>query len=234
MKVFMNQPNHIEVDGRLIFINFNYENLEHLKSRYTNNRQEYPDRIMRVDIFITNHTSITNHIDNLFDYLNGLGAEIRLFSKTEDSGLAGLVEKCVEYNRQKKMTKIDIICKTTIHRSYFDECGQTVMISYETDHLSMVVKETRDGNPGIDDRPFRDNMITFDKFYYEDETYESNKGIFDTAEMRLNPENFKEQLIESFKRDLPDEMVNSFKNDEDIWDFINQNGEWECSEDDVI
>jgi hypothetical protein len=52
-------------------------------------------------------------------------------------------------------------------------------------------------------------------------------GIFETEEMRTNPEKFKDQLIDGFKKNCSESMLKSFLNDDDIWDYITQQGIWE-------
>ncbi len=40
------------------------------------------------------------------------------------------------------------------------------------------------------------------------------------------PELFKDKILASFKESCPEGILKSFKNDDDIWGFILQNGEW--------
>lgn len=44
--------------------------------------------------------------------------------------------------------------------------------------------------------------------------------------MGANIEMFKPQIIEGFKKSTPDGILRAFNNDEEIWDYIMQNGEW--------
>jgi hypothetical protein len=66
--------------------------------------------------------------------------------------------------------------------------------------------------------------IKFIEYPYDDNS--NNDSIFENEEMRLNPEDFKDKLIESFKTRCPNKILNSFKSDEDIWNYILQKGEW--------
>jgi len=56
---------------------------------------------------------------------------------------------------------------------------------------------------------------------------EEDNGIFGTEEMKLNPEMFKDKLIEGFKKECPERILITFKSDDDIWDYIMQQGNWE-------
>ena len=48
--------------------------------------------------------------------------------------------------------------------------------------------------------------------------------------MAIRPELFKDQIIENFKKATPELILKSFKDDNDIWDYINKNGEWSVKE----
>lgn len=48
--------------------------------------------------------------------------------------------------------------------------------------------------------------------------------------MRDNIQMFKPQIVDGFKRSAPDGILKAFNNDEEIWDYIIQNGEWKLSE----
>lgn len=41
-----------------------------------------------------------------------------------------------------------------------------------------------------------------------------------------HPDLFREKILENFKSNCPEGILNSFKSDEDIWNYITQNGEW--------
>lgn len=44
------------------------------------------------------------------------------------------------------------------------------------------------------------------------------------------PETFKDKIIASFKESCPENILKSFKTDDEIWAFINQEGEWSVKE----
>lgn len=47
--------------------------------------------------------------------------------------------------------------------------------------------------------------------------------------MSGNIQMFKPQIIETFKKSTPDGILKAFNNDDEIWDYIIQNGEWKAS-----
>jgi hypothetical protein len=73
--------------------------------------------------------------------------------------------------------------------------------------------------------------IQFPAFPYNVVDKENDPGIFETAEMRLNPNMFKDKLIEGFKKSCPPGILKTFKTDDEIWDYIMQQGMWKVKED---
>lgn len=74
------------------------------------------------------------------------------------------------------------------------------------------------------------------RVYYELDTYPlrgyqiSNKGkpgaIRNTLQ-RNYPELYKDKIIQNFKESCPEKILKNFTSDDDIWDYIMQEGEWE-------
>lgn len=55
-------------------------------------------------------------------------------------------------------------------------------------------------------------------------------GLFQNYVQKKFPELFREELIERFKQHTPSSILKSFYDDQDIWDFITENGEWESKD----
>ena len=53
------------------------------------------------------------------------------------------------------------------------------------------------------------------------------EGVFSSKYRKADPELFKDLIIKDFKRNTPKGIINSFKNDDDIWDYIMEENEWE-------
>lgn len=60
--------------------------------------------------------------------------------------------------------------------------------------------------------------------------YIKNGGAIRTSPMRVNPNLFKDKIIENFKQSCPEAILKAFKDDEDIWNYITQNAEWSFKE----
>lgn len=52
------------------------------------------------------------------------------------------------------------------------------------------------------------------------------EGIFSSKYRRNDPELFKNEIIKSFKKQTPNGIIKSFKNDDEIWEFIMCQNEW--------
>lgn len=57
----------------------------------------------------------------------------------------------------------------------------------------------------------------------------SNAAIRSQVQLN-NPELFKDTIIKNFKRVTPDGILGTFDSDDDIWDFITDQGEWASKE----
>ena len=56
------------------------------------------------------------------------------------------------------------------------------------------------------------------------------EGAFRNGPQMAYPEIFKQNIINNFKSVTPLGILKTFKNEEDIWDYINHKGEWVISE----
>ena len=53
------------------------------------------------------------------------------------------------------------------------------------------------------------------------------EGVFSSKYRKDDPELFKDLIIKDFKQNTPKGIIKSFKNDDDIWDYIMEENEWE-------
>lgn len=56
------------------------------------------------------------------------------------------------------------------------------------------------------------------------------RGAVNSIPRMNNPEMFKNEIIKSFKESCPDGILSSFRNDDDIWEYIMGEGEWSVKE----
>lgn len=55
----------------------------------------------------------------------------------------------------------------------------------------------------------------------------NREGVFSSKYRTENPDLFRDEIIKDFKRKTPKGIINSFINDDDIWDYIMEKNEWE-------
>lgn len=212
MMIFnVTQPNYIRIDRLHIFFDFDRSNYNHYKGLQLNRDNE----VQGIFIFITKQSSIN---ESLKFFIEKFGKEDKITivipNKQTTQNLATLFDKIIcksDKIRSQHIMDFD----PNIVKKMYSSSRSTLHVHFEEDRLRIELETSGD------------ILIGFpDCMYDEDET----EGIFENAEQRLNPGMFRDQLIEAFKRDCPASILENFKTDDDIMDFIAESGEWKIEE----
>lgn len=210
IKVLMNQSNYFSIGNIHVFINFNKQNLQVIKSLPKAS-------LKKVHVFVTNQESINPSLKEFIDTYSTKGRELKgkeiptriiihIAKRSEE--LLPLFKQYYEEQLGKIVLFVDkrnVEFVDNIHKRY------RALIEYGKASLRV-----RFGGKGYASTSIR----------FEDFPYASRDGIFENPEERINPEIFKDKLIKAFKEQAPDNILKSFKTDDEIWDFIMQNAEW--------
>ena len=239
LTLLMDQKNYMCIGNTHIFINFNHENFEYLTSIN-------PRSVQKIHVFVTTHAAINNDLKWMIEkfrkvIIDGLEchAKIIIHLPYQVRELDLLLVKLLGFGTSKE-TGYKLITEKASQRfmmdsspdcyHYIDNClniiyGKTslqISITREDFRRKERTRCTNDVFPTI---------IKFPEYKYNAIGKESDPGIFETADMRLNPEMFKDKLIETFKKQCPNGILKSFKDDEDIWNYVMEQGMWKVKED---
>jgi G:T/U-mismatch repair DNA glycosylase len=215
IKFLTQYNNYVVIAETHIFFDFNRRNLEYLKSLHSNT-------VNKIHIYLSGHQSVNETLKNLIQYYE---------------------------NKKEKRVKIIIHIYKSIRElksfviRYFKELnGYRIII--EKGRANKFIAHTSDGN-GILSVIFNKDSyniqidkinnvgyikIVFPSYPFNPADIEDDRGIFTTLEERVNPEQFRDKLIEKFKEQCPENILKSFKDDQDIWDYIMKQGEWKIVE----
>ena len=211
VKIFMNQENYINIGNTHIFINWSVPNASHLDNLN-------PSSIHKVHVFLTDGESIVGGAAN---YLvqSQPQAKIIFHVPKQVKELKKLLAKYIEGDNYRCIveSKPVIFSKSVYARRLFYRVWYRVSINYNEDHISIDIGKK------IYPKAINSPMIIFPKFYYGFNPV----GIFETQSQVDNPLDFSEDLVEAFKQQCPEGILSSFKNDEDILEYIIQQGKWE-------
>ena len=102
--------------------------------------------------------------------------------------------------------------------------GPVFEIPGESFHVLNIIYDKDGVRPCIEYRRVHNN----DPFAAYDcaRNISNNMGPFDTMPKVIAPELFKDQLLAKFKKECPPGILSSFSGDDDIWDYMLNNGEW--------
>jgi len=213
MKLTMNQPNYINIHPIHIFFNFNKSNLDYLQKLHK-------DGIQKIHVFITTHESVNDNLRLLIDYFHQKKIIIHVPRSLKD--LHTLVTEYLSHLSGKYRCIRDR--KTvTFQASYRYKCDRS-RIRSSSGYVHIIQKndvygyrsEIKTNSYGV--------AIQFPDYPYDGT--DDNSGVFSSAEERLNPLQFREKLIAEFKKRCPSDILKGFKGDDDIFDYIMQEGEW--------
>lgn len=219
--------NYISVGNTHIFVNFTRYNLEMMN-------QSHPDNYKKIHVFITNHASINESLKNLVTRY-GLDKDIK--GKTCKSKViihfphrvTDLRNLLVKFFKSHNINSGYKICfdKYPIRFSPGEGAGPTTYLIFEFPRNFMRVR-IQYGDGGRLNLP----KIVFPNYPYNvEDAPEEERGIFENMDMRMDPVKFKEDLVKSFKEKTPSGILKAFKNDDEIFEFIVQEGEWKVQAD---
>jgi len=164
----------------------------------------HPGSIRKIHVFITNHASINESLKFLADRY----AMVIIHTPRHLPVLETLAYKFITSCNRVIYTNREVL---------FGSYGM-LRIIYKKDYLEIVTPKSTA------------MVIKFPKYPYNLVDEDTDKGVFESAEMRLNPEMFKDKLISEFKRQVPSGILKAFKTDDDIFEYIMQQGEWNVKE----
>ena len=221
LKIDMCHPNYLCMGHTHVFIDFNEKNLE-LIPRI----KPHISRV-KIHVFITDR----ERIDETLKLILRLGGKrlkqedkykskiiVHLPSQLKD--LHNRIKKFFEFlgddprykiYTYKKRKSISFISRRSFSPHY-------ICILFLDKYLAVEV-----GN--MDSRMLCPRII-FPEYPYEPKEEPRKGGIFSSEEEMLNPNQFKDKLIAAFKEQCPEGILKSFKDDDEIWDYIMAQGEW--------
>jgi len=180
----------------------------------------HPDNFRKVHVFITSHASIN---DSLKTMANIYGKP----SKSKNNCTKIIIH--IPYPIKELAPLVKEFMGDSPYQMYVEGRGKkgcavlftddgnyTVLIGYFKNYLGISVSG---------DYRNRGTIVKFPKYPYNP-IEEDNQGIFSNAAERLNPIQFKDKLVEAFKKNCPPSLMKSFKGDDDIFDYIVEQGEW--------
>lgn len=215
LKVYMTEKNYVAVDGTHIFINFTRNNLNMLN-------EINPDTIDKVIIFITNHASINESVKILIErFGKKLLKQIQINLPQPVESLKVLAEKFLGV--EDEVYSLQVVDEVIYFPTEISGVMNDHLISFTPTVDRLIIKINEYNVMGVD--------LNFPQYPYN-VVEEEQDGIFETPEMRLDPMQFKDILIAKFKEKAPEGILKSFKNDDEIMEYILQSGEWAVKEDD--
>jgi hypothetical protein len=239
LKLFLEHRNYMCIHKTHIFINFNNSNLDYLNTLH-------PNSVQKIHVFITNHAAINESLRFLikrfgryrnprkgYETTNKRMTKIILHFPKQLRGLLSLSKEFLGTDGDW----IGMVNKTGYVYFNLDTPNSrkryNLQILYNENNLSIDIEGYRSHLPfGLEGAkaylPVEINFIDYPYELIEKE----NDTIFQTAEMRLDPEKFKDILIEKFKSKCPPKILKTLGSDNDIWNYIMQQGEWSIKEDD--
>lgn len=221
IKLFPFNPSYVRIQNTHIFINFDKNDLNFLNTIDVN-------CIRKIHVFLTHCNSISHSLQVLIEKFSDKSTHNISVTIHIPYGLRQLRGLLNEILLKKDMSgyRYQLMVRRVKRVSFWSR-NQTFpfdfTVYYHKNHMNIYINsDDNKKNVGVE----------YPTFFYEGEEsdIEGDKhGIFDTADMRVNPTEFKDQLIENFKATL-DGKFNPFKTDEEIWEFIMQSGEWKIEE----
>lgn len=232
LKLLMDQRNYMCIGNTHIFINFNHSNFEHLDTIN-------PKSIGIVHVFVTAHAAINMELKLLVEkynkakFIDGHRYKTKViihlpYQVRELTYLARKILGFDEYGYKLLVERKGPKFILNPHPDYFNYEHNRLEISYNDKSLSINITYTNESDGYIDilGKGSHPVIIKFPEYPYNINDKENDPGIFETGEMRINPEMFKDKLIEGFKKNCPEGILKSFKTDDDIWDYIMEQGSW--------
>lgn len=220
LKLFMDQPNYMCILNTHIFFNFNKDNFEWLNSMN-------PESIRTVHIFITTHTAINGYLKSFIEKYGSLVI----------NGKPHYVKIIIHFPRQVKELELLLeefvnMDNVNFYKSIVESNGPVFVLDGNIGYyaVSIVYGDTQLSINMLKLRNSRTLIVKFSDYQYNVNDNDNDPGIFNSADMRLNPNNYKTQLVEAFKSQCPDNILSSFRSDDDIWDYIMQQGSWSIND----
>ena len=223
IKLNMTQGNYIGIDHTHIFMNFTKENFDFLGTLPEGSKR-------KIHVFITSPTSITDSLKMLVNRYGKHPTEKRIsivviHVPTYIKETVEFIQKLLKSYENAYQLYVEGRWKSFLSfgsNNLKSGYNYIAYFKYFKDHLSVKIHRDNDSNRVL---------IKFPEYYYNEVTKDS--GIFSNIEEKLNPIAFKDKLIKAFKRECPEQILKSFKSDDDIFNYIVSEGEWDFK-DEVI
>lgn len=221
LKLRMDNTNYMCIGNTHIFINFNHSDLELLNTLN-------PRSIEKVHVFITTHASINATLKHM------IGKYKKMVIDGEEHRVKIIIHLPHQIRDLTYLIKQFLGWEQDGYKLIVERVGPRFRVSGPRigtrNNPNYLLDITYGQNSlwinTIGSRTSCPVMIKFPEYHYNINDRDNDPGIFETGEMRLNPEMFKDKLIEGFKKSCPEGILKSFGTDEEIWDYIMERGVW--------
>lgn len=198
-------PRNYIQDGNINIL-FNITTIEELSLRCPMSNPSWLENQI-FHLFITDKDLITNDLRNLVSEIS-ISRKVIVHIPKQIEDIKILIDEILD-----GLKCLILVEKKNVVFSYYDVNSKSkydLIIKYEDYNIDVLFK--------------------FKDFKYENYfTHKNFRGITNNV-MKERPKIFKDKIIENFKYVTPEEILKSFKDDEDIWDYIMNQGEWKVKE----
>jgi len=197
----INKSNYVRSKNMLIMLNPTAEDIKDMEDVI---KQNY-----RVHIFITSPYIFTEEFNAAFDNLTDW-AKYYIHVPKVIKDLKIIAEDAIRPLREHKEIKVILEKKGPLFATPCIRGGHfPIKVNYNDNAIEINL---------------RLGVSSYGSYFL------NNNGAIQTTPMAINPALFKDQIIENFKKATPELILKSFRDDNDIWDYINKNGEWSVKE----
>jgi hypothetical protein len=233
LKLFMDNPNYMCISNTHIFINFDNKDLEQLNILK-------PGSVDTVHIFITTHSAINASLKMFIEKYKNLVIDGKKYNVRIILHLPVAVKEFVPL--VKKFLGPEEGYKLLVERKgpkfsldtypdSFHSIYTWLEIIYGENSLKLDITRSINSNwIGSYGKGGYPTIIKFPEYPYNIIDKENDPGIFESAQMRLDPDMFRDKIIKAFKEKTPEGILKSFKNDDEIWEYIMQQGQWKIQD----
>lgn len=194
---------HILVDANMS----NTDEIPELKGmgRYKNGMQNQVFHIFITDrgIVSNGYYHNTTYLEEMFKSLDSAKkVVVHIPERIGDVKL--LVDEMAECFHKVRVVKEKVGPKFRLQKALHD---QMIEVKYEDDGIVI---------------PYAEIEEKYKDYFLND----SSDGVITNTVMQERPELFKERIVERFKQICPPGVLQTFKDDDDIFDYVTGGGEW--------